>query len=100
MKVLITGGAGFIGSNAASRFLRGGAEVVVIDNLAGHASALNLRWLQPQGRLTFHHLDVRQADAISAVVRNNSEADLVLHLASQVNSRPASGLRSQRAGNH
>jgi len=84
MKVLITGGAGFIGSNAASRFLRRGAEVVVIDNLAGHASAVNLGWLRPQGRLTFHHLDVRKADVMRAVIRDNSDADLVLHLASQV----------------
>ena len=84
MKVLITGGAGFIGSNAASRFLRRGAEVVVIDNLAGHASTVNLRWLRPQGRLTFHHLDVREAEAMAAVIRENSDAGLVLHLASQV----------------
>ena len=84
MKVLITGGAGFIGSNAASRFLRRGDEVVVIDNLAGHASAVNLRWLRPQGCLTFHHLDVRDAEAVTAVIREYSDADLVLHLASQV----------------
>jgi CDP-paratose 2-epimerase len=84
MKVLITGGAGFIGSNAASRFLRRDAEVVVIDNLSGHASAVNLRWLQPQGRLTFHHLDVRDADAMVEVIRMNADAELVLHLASQV----------------
>jgi CDP-paratose 2-epimerase len=84
MKVLITGGAGFIGSNAASRFLRRGAEVVVIDNLAGHASAVNLRWLSPQGRLIFHQLDVREADAMAAVIRENTDTDLVLHLASQV----------------
>jgi len=84
MKVLITGGAGFIGSNAASRYLRRGADVVVIDNLAGPASALNLRWLRPQGRLTFHQLDVREAGAITTLVGENSDADLVLHLASQV----------------
>jgi len=84
MKVLITGGAGFIGSNAAARFLLRGAEVIVIDNLAGHASAMNLRWLQSQGPLSFHHLDVRHADALTAVLCQNSEADLVLHLASQV----------------
>jgi CDP-paratose 2-epimerase len=84
MKVLITGGAGFIGSNAAGRFLRRGAEVLVIDNLAGHASALNLRWLRPQGRLSFYNLDVREAAALAALVEANSDADLVLHLASQV----------------
>ena len=34
MKVIITGGAGFIGCNAAARYLRRGDEVVVIDNLS------------------------------------------------------------------
>jgi CDP-paratose 2-epimerase len=84
MKVLITGGAGFIGSNAASRFLRRGAEVVVIDNLAGPCGENNLRWLRPQGRLTFHHLDLRDPDDVLAVMRENSDVDLVLHLAAQV----------------
>jgi CDP-paratose 2-epimerase len=84
MKVLITGGAGFIGANAASRFLRRGDDVVVIDNLAGQASALNLQWLRPQGCLTFHNLDVRDADAVTVVIHENSDAGLVLHLASQV----------------
>ncbi|HJU11736.1 MAG TPA: GDP-mannose 4,6-dehydratase [Candidatus Binataceae bacterium] len=84
MKVLITGGAGFIGSNAASRFLRRGDEVVVIDNLAGPASALNLQWLRGQGRLTFHDEDLRDANTVRELVLENADADLVLHLASQV----------------
>lgn len=84
MKVLITGGAGFIGANAASRYLQRGAEVVVIDNLTAPSSAVNLAWLRPQGRLTFHHLDVREAAGIAALVSDNTDVDLVLHLASQV----------------
>jgi CDP-paratose 2-epimerase len=84
MKVLITGGAGFIGCNAASRFLHRGDDVVVVDNLSRKASELNLRWLRPQGSLTFHNLDLRDAEAVAAVVRENSDAGLILHLASQV----------------
>jgi CDP-paratose 2-epimerase len=84
MKVLITGGAGFIGCNSASRFLRRGDEVVVLDNITGHGSEINLRWLRPQGRLSFHHLDLRDAREVIAVIGENSDAGLLLHLASQV----------------
>jgi CDP-paratose 2-epimerase len=84
MKVLITGGAGFIGCNAASRFLHKGDEVVVIDNLSRKASELNLNWLRPQGALTLYDLDLRDAEAVAAVIRENSDAGLLLHLASQV----------------
>ena len=84
MKVLITGGAGFIGCNAASRFLRRGDKVVVLDNMSGHGSETNLRWLRPQGSLTFHHLDLRDAREVVAVIGENSDAGLLLHLAAQV----------------
>jgi CDP-paratose 2-epimerase len=84
MKVLITGGAGFIGANAASRFLQRGDEVVVLDNLTGHGSERNLRWLRPQGRLTFHRLDLRDAAKLLSLVRENSDTGLTLHLAAQV----------------
>jgi len=84
MKILITGGAGFIGSNAASRFLRRGDEVVIVDNLAGPSSAHNLRWLRSQGRLRFYRVDVREAATLTQVIREHREIDLLLHLASQV----------------
>ena len=61
MKTIITGGAGFIGSNAASRYLKRGHHVVVVDNLARDGVRKNLEWLRPQGSLEFHQLDIRDA---------------------------------------
>lgn len=84
MKALITGGAGFIGCNAASRFLRRGDEVVLIDNLSRKGAAANLNWLWPQGHLTFVNADVRDASRVAAIFREHADASMVLHLAAQV----------------
>jgi CDP-paratose 2-epimerase len=84
MKTIITGGAGFIGSNAASRFLKRGHRVVVIDNLCRDGVQKNLEWLRPQGTLEFIRADVRDAAEIARVFREHRDADQVLHLAGQV----------------
>jgi CDP-paratose 2-epimerase len=85
MKVVITGGAGFIGSNAADRHLARGDEVVVIDNLSRRGSEANLAWLQTRGgALNFLHVDVRDAGTMVQVFREHADAARVLHLAAQV----------------
>jgi len=84
MKVLITGGAGFIGSNAAQRFLAKGDEVVVIDNLSRAGADSNLVWLRSQGKLEFVHLDIRDAPGVYEVIAEHRDVDLILHLAAQV----------------
>ncbi|HLG97632.1 MAG TPA: GDP-mannose 4,6-dehydratase [Bryobacteraceae bacterium] len=84
MKTIITGGAGFIGSNAASRYLRRGDHVIVIDNLCRDGVRKNLEWLQGQGHLEFHELDIRNFDELSRVFREHRDASKVLHLAAQV----------------
>jgi CDP-paratose 2-epimerase len=84
MKVLITGGAGFIGSNAASRFLRRGDEVILLDNLSRNGAEANLNWLWPQGHLTFVNLDIRDSARVGSILRDHTDASLVLHLAAQV----------------
>ena len=48
MKVLITGGCGFLGSNLAASYLQEGAEVIVLDALFRRGSAANLAWLESQ----------------------------------------------------
>lgn len=83
-KVIITGGAGFIGANAASRYLRRGGEVVCIDNLSRPGAQMNLEWLRTQGALTFSQTDVRDAAATRDVFAEHRDAKLVLHLAGQV----------------
>ncbi|NDF53222.1 MAG: NAD-dependent epimerase/dehydratase family protein, partial [Proteobacteria bacterium] len=70
MKRLITGGAGFIGSNAVWRSLDRGEEVVVIDNLSRRGAQVNLAWLtsHPNAKaLSFHKVDIRDDRAVSEV---------------------------------
>src|SRR5271154_3986404 len=84
MKTIITGGAGFIGSNAAGRFLKRGHQVVVVDNLCRPGVEKNLEWLKTQGSFEFIRLDIREADAVAKVFREHRDAGQVLHLAAQV----------------
>ena len=81
---LITGGAGFIGSNYASRCLQRGESIKIFDNLSRAGSILNLEWLEnTHGKSSFELIkgDVRDADAIKAAARG---ANRILHLAAQV----------------
>jgi CDP-paratose 2-epimerase len=84
MKTIITGGAGFIGCNAASRYLRRGHAVVVVDNLCRDGVQENLEWLKPQGSLEFVRLDIRNAEGLARLFKEHRDADQVLHLAAQV----------------
>lgn len=82
-KILITGGAGFIGVNSARHFLSRGWNVSLIDNLSRRGTEDNLRWLQSQHTVDFHKADIRDADTMACLVRD-LRPDLVLHLAAQV----------------
>jgi CDP-paratose 2-epimerase len=81
--VLITGGAGFIGTNVAHRLLREGRQVLVFDNLSRPGVERNLAWLkQSHGSMVRVQLgDVRDADALGRAVRQASQ---VYHFAAQV----------------
>jgi CDP-paratose 2-epimerase len=70
MKVLITGGAGFIGSNWASKLMKLGHDVTVLDNLSRKGSTLNLEWLKNQGAFQFINADVRDEKASVKAVRS------------------------------
>ncbi|GAP20339.1 GDP-mannose 4,6-dehydratase [Leptolinea tardivitalis] len=81
---LITGGAGFIGSNYVSRLLGRGEKVIVFDNLSRNGSKRNIEWLREQyGREAFELVieDIRKADRLAEVAH---EADVIVHLAAQV----------------
>jgi CDP-paratose 2-epimerase len=81
--VLITGGAGFIGTNLAERLLSTGQPVVVLDSLARPGVEQNLRWLRERhaDRVTVEIADVRDAATVRRVV---SRARQVFHFAAQV----------------
>jgi UDP-glucose 4-epimerase len=74
-KVLITGGAGFIGSHLADHFVQQGSEVVILDNLTT-GSKSNLQGLGSNARFLMG--DIRNQNLVEEVV---NEADLVLHMA-------------------
>jgi CDP-paratose 2-epimerase len=81
--VLITGGAGFIGTNVAHRCLTAGQPVVLYDNLSRPGVEKNLEWLrQEHGSLLDIIVgDVRDADTLRRVTRDVSR---VFHFAAQV----------------
>ena len=81
---LITGGAGFIGSNYVHRLLKRGESVTIYDNLSRAGAPKNLDWLKKDyGEKSFKMIvaDVRDASAIAEAAR---QADVIVHLAGQV----------------
>lgn len=83
MKLLVTGGCGFLGSNLAAHAIAQGMEVCVFDNLYRHGAADNLAWLRAQGKFDFVHGDIRNANDVERTVRR-FRPDQVFHLAGQV----------------
>ena len=83
MRVLITGGAGFIGSNTAADLVRRGHDVTVLDNLSRAGAGANLRWIETQGEARFIRADVRDAAAVGAALETH-RPEAVIHLAAQV----------------
>ncbi len=80
MRALVTGGAGFIGSNLVDRLLAEDHQVDVVDDLSsGSLANLADARRSPVGRLTFHQLDVRSAALEDLLQRSRPE--VVFHLA-------------------
>jgi UDP-glucose 4-epimerase len=80
-RVVVTGGAGFIGSHVVDHLVRLGARVVAVDDLSvGRAE--NLAAAESSGRARLVRADVRDHAALERAVLD-AEADLVLHLAVQ-----------------
>ncbi len=81
--VLVTGGAGFIGSNLADRLATAGHDVLVLDTLARPGVERNLDWLRRRhpSRVRYVAADIRDADAVARAVQGVSA---VFHLAAQV----------------
>jgi CDP-paratose 2-epimerase len=82
MRILITGGAGFMGSNLVRHLAGLGHRCVVFDNLSRAGVGTNLDWLRSEAgsHLEFLHGDVRDAAAVERAVAG---ADAVYHLAGQ-----------------
>lgn len=81
--VLITGGAGFIGSNLANFLLSQGVRVRIFDSLVRHGAHINAQWLRENYPEAVEIIqgDVRDRDAVKAAV---ADVQHVFHLAAQV----------------
>ncbi len=82
-QLLITGGAGFLGVNAAAHFAQAGWSVTILDNLSRPGSARNLHWLLAEHpkSLRVVRADIRDRAALEQALPGQ---DAVLHLAAQV----------------
>jgi len=82
-RVLITGGAGFLGVNAAAHLIERGWHATVLDNLSRRGTERNLKWLitKHPARVTFIKGDVRNATSVAEQVKDQHA---ILHLAAQV----------------
>jgi dTDP-L-rhamnose 4-epimerase len=81
-RVLITGGAGFVGSHLADALARSGHEVTLFDNLEPQVHAAGTTrpaYLDPEHRLVIG--DIRDTEALAPLIR---QADVVFHLAAMV----------------
>ena len=83
--ILITGGAGFIGTNAVNHFASKDWKVIVVDNLSRKGSEENLLWLKSQSKysIEFMNIDIVDKRTIEQTFRDNN-IDAVIHLAGQV----------------
>lgn len=77
MRILITGGAGFIGSHVCEELLKNGHEVIIADNMS-----TGLKSNVPDNCLLFN-IDIKSEIALQALLRFTKKIDAVVHLAAQ-----------------
>ena len=92
MRVLLTGGAGFIGSHVAESLLRAGTKLCIVDNLDSFYSPetkrANLDEVNKVARFDFHTIDVCDFPALRGVFQT-FRPDVVIHLAARAGVRPS-----------
>jgi UDP-glucose 4-epimerase len=84
VKAIVTGGAGFIGSNLVDALLARGDEVAIVDNLSTGRRE-NITDAESQGAV-LHEIDIRDADAVRQTVAAVAP-DTIFHLAAQIDVR-------------
>lgn len=82
MKILITGGAGFIGSAVVRQAVRDGHDVVNLDALTYAACLDNVASVSNSPRYTFEQADIRDRAALDAIFERH-QPDAVMHLAAE-----------------
>jgi UDP-glucuronate 4-epimerase len=91
-KVLLTGGAGFIGSHVAEELLRHGAQLTIVDNLDDFYSQAwkrpNLEDIRRKGHFAFVGRDICDVDGMRDAI-TVARSDALIHLAARAGVRPS-----------
>src|SRR5579863_7277847 len=91
-RVLVTGGAGFIGSHLTEALVRRNLQVTVVDNLddfyAPSSKRANLEEVARIGQFAFHPVDICDIEQIGEVLRS-VRPEIVVHLAARAGVRPS-----------
>ena len=82
MKILVTGGAGFIGSAVVRQAIRDGHQVVNLDALTYAACLANVQDVSNSAQYSFEHVDIRDRAALDRVFATH-KPDAVMHLAAE-----------------
>ncbi|MEP3656139.1 MAG: dTDP-glucose 4,6-dehydratase [Litorimonas sp.] len=82
MKLIVTGGAGFIGSAVIRQAVREGIEVVNVDCLTYAANLENVASVQDSPNYSFENIDICDADAVKTLI-NKHAPDAIMHLAAE-----------------
>src|ERR1700761_6996388 len=92
MNVLVTGGAGFIGSHLSERLLDLGHSLSIIDDMNDFYSPalkeLNLSSVRDHGAYSFYRADIRNAGRVLEIVEHE-KPDVIVHLAARAGVRPS-----------
>ncbi len=92
MNVLVTGGAGFIGSHVCERLLREGHDVTIIDDLnpfyPPEMKWENLADIRRTGAIRFHRCDIRDSERVLQIFEED-RPEAVVHLAARAGVRPS-----------
>jgi len=92
MRILLTGGAGFIGSHLSERLLRDGHSLTIVDDLNDFYSPAikrsNLEAVRGAGAVSFHQADICDAQKMFDIGRE-LKPDAIIHLAARAGVRPS-----------
>ena len=82
MKILVTGGAGYIGSHTVVELLNAGHEVVVVDNLCNSSKKSLQRVKKITGKdVKFYKLDIRDEKKMNAMLDKECQFGATIHFA-------------------
>ena len=89
MTIMVTGGAGFIGSHVVDRLMDMGHNVVVIDDLSQGSLTNIARHLDDRARFKFYEGDVKDLDAIVDAIGEGWRVKAIVHLAAMSRIQPS-----------